>query len=304
MSAVADGFEVVVGRGRKAAPDGNPGFTPNEPDAAPAASSLPSMRVPNAFRPIFRSRWAYLAGPLLLLLVWLFAVGVLHVPANKIPSPGSVVSALREIIANGQLGTALAISVRRVVLGLLLGVALGSGFALLSGLTALGERLIDPIVHMFRTMPVLALLPMFVLWFGIGEKAKVFLIAWAVMFPIYINVFAGIKSVDPKLLEAGRVLGLSRFGQIRHVILPGATPQFLTGLRLAMGVSWLVLVAAEEINAVSGLGYMLTNAESLEQTDIIFAVLLVYSLLGVTSDVIVRLIERWALAWRSSYVNR
>jgi sulfonate transport system permease protein len=215
-----------------------------------------------------------------------------------------VIKALRELIANGQLGTALVISARRVVLGVLLGVVAGSLLALASGLTTLGERLIDPVVHMFRTMPVLALLPILVVWFGIGEEAKVVLIGWAVTFPIYINLFAGIKGVDPKLLEAGRVLGLGRLGQIRQVILPGAMPQFLTGLRMALGVSWLVLVAAEEINASSGLGYLISNASSLEQTDVIFAVLLVYSLLGVLSDLIVRTVERWALAWRSSYVNR
>jgi sulfonate transport system permease protein len=291
MTAVSPDFEVVVGRGNLA-------------DTEVAASSLPGFGLPNMFGPIFRSRWAIIGGPLLLLIIWQLAVTVGHVPANKIPAPSSVITALRELISSGQLGTALVTSVRRVALGLLLGIALGSSLAFASGLTRLGERLIDPVVHMFRTMPVLALLPLFVIWFGIGEKAKVYIIAWSVMFPIYINMFAGIKSVDPKLLEAGRVLGLNRLGQIRQVILPGAMPQFLTGLRLAMGVSWLVLVAAEEINASSGLGYLITNAESLFQTNVIFALLLVYSLLGVTSDVIVRLIERWALAWRSSYVNR
>jgi sulfonate transport system permease protein len=290
-------FEVVVGS-RLGLVAGH-GLDPNA--TTPGANRSASSGV---WRPVLRSRWTHIGGPLLLLIAWQLAVTVGHVPANKIPSPDAVINALRTLISSGQLGTALAISVRRVALGLLLGVAIGSGLALSSGLTRLGERLIDPVVHMFRTMPVLALLPMFVLWFGIGEKAKVFLIAWAVTFPIYINLFAGIKSTDPKLIEAGRVLGLSRLGQIRDVILPSAMPQFLTGLRLAMGVSWLVLVAAEEINAVSGLGFLITTAESLEQTNIIFAVLLVFSLLGVASDVIVRLIERWALAWRSSYVNR
>jgi sulfonate transport system permease protein len=256
------------------------------------------------WRRVLCSRAAYFAGPIALLLLWFFAVGVLHVPANKIASPGNVVSALRELISDGQLGAALAASVRRVVLGLLLGAAVGSILAMLSGLTQLGERLIDSVMHMFRTMPVLALLPLFILWFGIGEEAKVVVIAFAVVFPIYINLFAGIKSVDPKLIEAGEVLGLGRLGLIRQVILPGALPQFLTGLRLAMGVSWLVLVAAEEFNATSGLGYLITNAESLMQTNVIFAALIVYSLLGITSDIIVRLIERWALAWRSSYANR
>jgi sulfonate transport system permease protein len=297
MSAVQADYEVVVG-----SPRGIAGVVPTEVSATSRSWHAPDLS--KVWRSILRSRWAVLGGPLLLLIIWQLAVTVGHVPANKIPAPSSVMTALRELISSGQLGTALLTSVRRVVLGLLLGISIGSALALASGLTTLGERLIDPVIHMFRTMPVLALLPLFVIWFGIGEKAKIYLIAWAVMVPIYINMFAGIKSVDPKLLEAGRVLGLNRLGQVRDVILPGAMPQFLTGLRLAMGVSWLVLVAAEEINASSGLGYLITNAQSLFQTDVIFALLLVYCLLGVTSDVIVRLIERWALAWRSSYVNR
>ncbi len=297
MSAVSSGFEVVVGSqgAYDRAADG---------PASTGASKKPTLRpAPGLWRRALRSRWAYFAGPLLLLAFWQFAVSVLHVPANQVPSPASVASALRELINNGQLEIALVVSVRRVVLGLLLGVALGSVLAMLSGLTQLGERLIDSDMHMLRTMPVLALLPLFVIWFGIGEEAKVVVIAWAVTFPIYINLFAGIKAVDPKLIEAGQVLGLGRLGLIRQVILPGALPQFLTGLRLAMGVAWLVLVAAEEINATSGLGYLIMTAQSLMQTDVIFAALIVYSLLGITSDIIVRLIERWALAWRSSYVN-
>jgi sulfonate transport system permease protein len=293
----AGGYEVVVGRGQVVRRgDDHLSFNRSSGRRGRAPAEL--------WRRGLSSPWTLVAGPLLLLVAWQLAVTLGHVPATQLPAPATVIKALRGLIANGQLPTALAISARRVVLGLLLGVLFGSALAVASGLTALGERLIDPVVHMFRTMPVLALLPVFVVWFGIGEQAKVLLIAWAVTFPIYINLFAGIRSVDPKLIEAGRVLGLSRVGQIRQVILPGATPQFLTGLRMAFGVSWLVLVAAEEINATSGLGYLITNASSLEQTDVIFAVLLVYSLLGVTSDLIVRIIERWALAWRSSYVNR
>lgn len=292
MTAVSPDLEVVVGRGRNDTPERS-------------RSSVLLRRSASTLRKkTIRSRWAYLAGPLVLLILWQFSITVLHEPANKIPAPIDVFKELGTMIGNGTLPTAMEVSVRRVALGLLLGIGIGSVLALLSGLTLLGERLIDSCMQMFRTMPVLALLPLFVLWFGIGEEAKVLLIAWAVMFPIYINLFAGIKNVDPKLVEAGEVLGLSRLGLIRQVILPGALPQFLTGLRLAMGVSWLVLVAAEEINATSGLGYLITTAESLMQTDVIFAALIVYMLLGLGSDVIVRLIERWALAWRSSYVNR
>lgn len=279
-----------------------PGLAPTELEVVVGAGAA-RRRTSAGWRALTRSRWTRLGGPLLLLALWELAVTVGHAPATQIPSPSSVVSTLRQLLASGQLETALAVSLRRVVLGLALGVGIGSALALLSGLSRVGERLIDPVMHMFRTMPVLALLPLFVLWFGIGEKAKIYLIAWAVIFPIYINLYAGIRSVDARLVEAGRVLGLRRAGLIRHVILPGAMPQFLTGLRLALGISWIVLVAAEEINATSGLGFLITNAQNLLQTNVIFAALLVYSLLGVGSDAIVRLIERWALAWRSSFVN-
>jgi sulfonate transport system permease protein len=294
MSAVAD-YEVVVGTGAG-------------PDEAVSGGSGRTRRsrsrgAGDVLRAVWRSRWTRFGGPLILLGLWQLAVTIGHTPSVQMPSPSYVVSTARHLLADGTLEAALVASLRRVVLGLLLGISIGTALALASGLSRVGERLIDPIMHMFRTMPVLALLPLFIIWFGIGEKAKVFLIAWAVIFPIYINTYAGVRSVDSRLVEAGRVLGLGRGGLIRHVILPGALPQFLTGLRLAMGISWLVLVAAEEINATSGLGYMLINAENLLQTNVMFVGLLVYSLLGLASDVIVRLIERWALAWRSSFVT-
>jgi sulfonate transport system permease protein len=291
MSAVSPRFEVVVGSA--AGLEGERG--------APLRRSS-RERAGSAWNAVWRSRLTLVAGPLLVLVVWQLAVSLGHVSANKIPAPWDVLTTLRSLSSAGTLWSALAISVRRVALGLLLGIVIGVAFALVSGLSRIGERFIDPVMHMFRTMPVLALLPLFVLWWGIGEQAKVYVIAWATIFPIYINTYAGVRGADTKLIEAGRVLGLSRLGQIRHVILPSALPQFLTGLRLALGLGWIVLVAAEEINATTGLGYLITNAENLLQTDVIFAVLLVYSLLGVFSDLLVRAIERWALAWRSSYV--
>jgi sulfonate transport system permease protein len=287
-------FEVVVGAG---------GAVDLADASLAGGGGARRRRAVEVRRRLAGSRWMRLGGPLILLAVWQLAVTLGHAPTVQMPSPIDVASTVRHLIADGTLEAALVASLRRVVLGLLLGISIGTGLAPAAGLSRAGERLIDPVMHMFRTMPVLALLPLFILWFGIGEKAKVFLIAWAVIFPIYINTYAGVRSVDVRLVEAGRVLGLRRLGLIRHVILPGALPQFLTGLRLAMGLSWLVLVAAEEINATSGLGYLLINAENLLQTNVIFAGLLVYSLLGVASDVIVRLIERWALAWRSSFVN-
>lgn len=294
MSAISGAagadFEVVVGRAA--------GGTPR-----PLAWRIASAAA-DGWQVAWSSRWTRFLGPLLLLALWQLAVSVGHLQADVLPSPANVWSTARNLIADGTLQSALLISLRRVVFGLLLGVSIGTFLALAAGLSLIGERLIDPVMHMFRTMPVLALLPLFILWFGIGEKAKVYLIAWSVIFPIYINLYAGVRSVDAKLVEAGAVLGLSRWGRIRHVILPGALPQFLTGLRLALGISWLVLVAAEEINATSGLGYLITNAQNLLQTNVIFVGLVVYSLLGLTTDILVRLIERFTLSWRSSFVAK
>lgn len=290
MSAIGYDYEVVVGKTVNDDP---------RPVAARAAAAAAAV-----WRGVWTSRWTRVLGPLLILVIWQLAVSAGHMAADELPSPANVWSTGRHLAADGTLTSALAISCRRVGLGLLLGVSIGGALALISGLSLVGERVIDPVMHMFRTMPVLALLPLFVLWFGIGEKAKVFLIAWAVIFPIYINLYAGVRSVDEKLVTAGKVLGLSRWGLIRHVILPSALPQFLTGLRLALGVSWLVLVAAEEINATSGLGYLITNAQNLLETDVIFVGLIVYSLLGLTTDILVRIIERWTLSWRSSFVTK
>jgi sulfonate transport system permease protein len=283
-------YEVVVGR---------PAAEGSRPLAWRAANA--AVR---AWQRGWSSRWTHFVSPLLILAVWQLAVTLGHLASDVMPSPANVWTTAVHLTEAGTLQSALLISLQRVALGLLLGIVIGVVLALVSGLSLIGERLVDPVMHMFRTMPVLALLPLFVLWFGIGEQAKVYLIGWAVIFPIYINLYAGIRSVDAKLVEAGAVLGLNRWGRIWHVILPGALPQFLTGLRLALGVSWLVLVAAEEINATSGLGYLITNAQNLLQTNVIFVGLIVYSLLGLATDILVRLIERFTLSWRPSFVTK
>jgi sulfonate transport system permease protein len=251
-----------------------------------------------AWRALWRSRWMRLAGPLALLVAWQLAVTVGGVSPATLPSPESVASAGWEMLRDGTLSDALLVSLRRVALGLLIGVGAGTALGLIAGLFRVGERVIDPSVHMFRTMPALALVPLFILWFGINETPKVLLVAFAVTFPVYLNLYAGIRNIDQRLVEAGSVFGLSRWGLIRHVVLPGALPSWLVGLRFSLGIAWIVLVASEQINATAGIGYLMTTAQALLQTDVIFVGLLVYSLLGLLSDVIVRLLERWTLRWR------
>jgi sulfonate transport system permease protein len=251
-----------------------------------------------AWAAIWRSHWLRLAGPLALLAAWEIAVVGFGVSELTLSSPATVADTAWSMIGDGTLVDALGVSLRRVAIGLAIGVPAGAALALASGLSGIGERIIDPVVQMLRTMPALALVPLFILWFGIGEQPKVLLVAQAVAFPIYLNLYAGIRGVDHRLVEAGRVFGLSRAKLIREVVLPGALPSFLVGLRFSLGLAWIVLVASEQINATSGLGFLMMNAQNLLQTDVIFVGLLVYSLLGLTSDLTVRLLERRLLSWR------
>ena len=247
---------------------------------------------------IWRSRWVVVVGPILFVVGWQLVITLGHVSAQTLSSPWTVLKTTRTLIDDGTLGPALVASLRRVAIGCAIGITLGSVLAIIAGLTRPAERLIDPLMQMFRTLPPLALVPMFILWFGIGEEPKFLLVALGVMFPVYLNLYAGIRSVDQRLVEAGRVFGMSRFAIVRNVILPGALAQWLVGLRYALGVAWIVLVASEQINSTSGLGYMMTNAQNLLETNVILVGILMFCLLGLASDLLVRVLERWALRWR------
>jgi sulfonate transport system permease protein len=239
-----------------------------------------------------------LASTLILLAIWQAGYEAGLISPRVLAPPSAILLAAWTIILDGTLPYNLLISLTRVVVGLSIALALGVPLALLSGLSRAGEDAVDAPLQMVRTLPHLALVPLFILWFGIGETPKIALVALGSVFPIYLNLVAGIRGVDPKLVEAGRTLGLSRFEMIRHVILPGAMPGFLVGLRYAVGVAWLSLVVGEQINADSGIGYMMMDARDFLRTDIILVGLLTYALLGLLGDQGVRLLERRVLAWR------
>jgi len=181
------------------------------------------------------------------------------------------------------------------VIGALVGLAL----AVVAGLSRLGEDAVDPPMQMLRTLPHFGLIPLLIVWLGIGEMPKIALIALGVTFPLYLNTFAGIRSIDRKFLEAAKTLHLNRRQRLRHVVIPGAVPQALVGLRQSLGVAWLSLIVAETVSASSGLGYLINHAREFLQTDVIVVGLAVYSILGLLTDSVVRFLERRALAWRS-----
>jgi sulfonate transport system permease protein len=247
-------------------------------------------------------RWARrLLGPVWVLGLWvaLSATGMLN--SRTLASPATVWAAGWHLVVDGELQHNLWVSLHRVAFGLVIGLIVGVVLAVTAGLFRLGEDLIDGPMQIFRGLPILALIPLAIVWWGIGERPKVALIALGVVFPIYINTFAAIRSVDARLVESARTLGLGRLGLIRHVILPGALPGFFVGLRFALAVAWLVLVVSEQINANSGLGYLMMNAQQFLRTDIIVVGLLLYGTLGLLSDLLVRALERTTLQWRSSF---
>ncbi|WP_144108993.1 ABC transporter permease [Paraburkholderia sp. BCC1886] len=240
------------------------------------------------------------AVPLLLLVIWEVAALAGLVNERRFSSPSQIATTLWHLSLSGELGRHLLVSLGRAASGLAIGLTLGTVLALGAGLSRRGEDAVDALLQMARTLPHLALVPLFILWFGIGETPKIGLVALGCLFPIYLNLFAGIRGVDAKIVEMAGTLDLTRSEQIRHIVLPGALPSFLVGLRYALSISWLSLVVGEQINASSGIGYLAITAQDYMRTDIIMACLLVYALLGLGTDALVRAAERRLLVWRPS----
>jgi sulfonate transport system permease protein len=217
---------------------------------------------------------------------------------DVLPSPLDVAREFGTLISNGQLPTNLWVSVRRALYGAAIGITTGLVLGVAVGLWRPVEEAIDSTLQMLRTLPFLVILPLFILWFGIDETPKIAIIAIGTSLPMYLNTMSGVRSVDPKLVEMGERFGLGRLRLIGTVIIPGAMPSVLTGIRYSWGLSWLALVVAEQINAQAGLGFMIANAQALFQTTIIMVIVVVYALLGLLTDLVVRLAEWRLLAWR------
>jgi sulfonate transport system permease protein len=240
--------------------------------------------------------------------IWqlLSATGVL--PATRLASPASIAHTAYTLVTTdsptyGTLQASLLVSAERWGIGLSVGVAIAVLLAVASGLSRIGEYAFDPLLNAARSIPLLGLLPLFIVWFGIGDMPKILIVVLGALFPMYVNTFAGIRGVDPKLGELGQVLGLSRWELVRHVVLPGSLPSALTGLRLSVVGSLLALVVGEQINANAGLGFMINTAEQFLANNIIMVCLFMYAILGLLADGVVRLVERRALAWRREFAQ-
>lgn len=275
---------------------------PASPD--PATPDLVPL-LPASSRRTRLPRWLRrTTGPLLLLALWQLLSSTGALAPDVLASPGRIADVAGDLIGDGSLASAMGTSLQRVAGGLLLGTVIGTGLALLSGLFRIGEDLVDAPVQMLRTVPFVGLIPLFIIWFGIGEAPKIAIITLGVTFPLYLNVYAGIRGVDAQLIEAGESLGLSRWGLVRHVVLPGALPGALTGLRYSLGIAWLALVFAEQVNADSGIGFLMVQARDFLRTDVIVVCLIVYAFLGLLADLVVRTLERLLLQWRPTFTGR
>jgi len=239
--------------------------------------------------------------PVGLILAWQAASSLGLIGNRLMPAPSSVAVAGWDKIVSGELATNIAVSGFRAVSGLLVGGIVGFSLGLANGLSRTSFTLTDTTFQMIRTIPNLALIPLVILWFGIGEEAKLFLTSLGVFFPIYLNTLHGVRTVDPQLIEMGRVYGMRGWTLFRRVILPGALPSIFVGLRFALGIMWLTLIVAETLSANSGIGHMAMEAREFMLTDVVVLALVVYALLGKLADVIVRLLERWTLGWHPAF---
>jgi len=257
-----------------------------------------------------RSPWRMFArfvSPLVVLVVWQLTHVFKLISPAKMPPPSMVVSTGWNLIAHpipafGSLQGALLVSLERFAIGFAVGGSVAVVLALVAALNRVGEAAIDPLVQMIRTLPLFGLIPVFIVWFGIGDLPKILLVALGAAVPLYLNTYAGVRSIDGRLYELARVLGLTRRELLVNIVLPGALPQALVGLRQSLGAAWLALVVAEQINANAGLGFMINQAATFLRNDVIFVALIVYTLLGLLTDWIVRICERRALAWRTDLV--
>lgn len=239
--------------------------------------------------------------PALILGLWQLAAQAGWLSSRILPAPSAVAAAAWSLAVSGELWQHVRISALRALWGLLLGGGLGLALGLLNGSSRTAETLLDTTLQMIRNIPVLALIPLVILWFGIEETAKLALLSLGVFFPVYLNTFHGIRSVDPALIEMGRSYGLSGWPLYRDVILPGALPSILVGLRFALGLVWVILIVTETISAQSGIGYMTMNAREFLQTDVVLLGILLYALLGKAADTLARALEHRLLRWNPAY---
>jgi sulfonate transport system permease protein len=277
---------------------------PSPPLAAGGLTDAVPSRAPVRRRVLERAARLSRRGAVIgvILVAWQAASLLRWVDRSTLAAPLEVWDTFVDLFWSGELGANVAVSFRRVAIGLAIGVSVATVLGLVAGLSRIGEELVDAPLQMLRAMPFLGLMPLLLVWLGIGEGLKIGLVVIGVIFPIYLNLHKGIRSVDPRFGELAATCSVGRAGVIRRVLLPGALPHFLLGLRFSLGIAWLSLVVGETVNADKGIGYLMMRGREYMRTDLIIVGLVIYALLGLATEGAVRLVERKALPWRREYV--
>ncbi|TAV89885.1 aliphatic sulfonate ABC transporter permease SsuC [Rhizobium leguminosarum] len=239
--------------------------------------------------------------PVAIVALWQLASSAGWISSRIMPSPADVGLAFWSTTVSGQLPNDVLVSAGRAFAGLLVGGSIGFLLGIANGVSRISEQLTDTTLQMLRTIPHLAMIPLVILWFGIGEESKLFLTSLGVLFPVYLNTYHGVRNVDRDLIEMGKVYGMGNWTLFRKVIFPGALPSIFVGLRYALGIMWLTLIVSESIAASSGIGHMANNAREFMMTDVVVLALVIYAVLGKLADVIARVLERRLLAWNPVY---
>jgi sulfonate transport system permease protein len=238
--------------------------------------------------------------PIILLIVWEVLSRFAVLPTHLLPAPTIIVQKIYSMIQDGSLWGHMGITLYRVFVGFLLGSIVAVIFGSIVGFFKFAEQLLDPLLQAFRSIPSLAWVPLFILWLSIGETSKITLIAVGVFFPVYLNIVSGVKGVDRKLIEVGKIYGFSTYQLIKKIILPASLPSFLVGIRSGLGLGWMFVVAAELMGASQGLGFLLVFGQNMSSPDIIIASIILFALLGKVSDAVLKAIETKALHWQDS----
>ncbi|EMX0189276.1 MULTISPECIES: ABC transporter permease [Bacillus] len=267
----------------------------------PASITIEKNRVKNVRKLNVKVLVRAITIPVIILIIWQLAGVFGLVSKTVLPTPLDIFLAFQELIKTGELFGHLSISVFRAAAGFFIGGGLGIILGTIVGFSTRSEQYLDPSVQMLRTVPHLAVAPLFVLWFGFGETSKVLLIADGAFFPLYVNAFLGIRGVDSKLFDVARVLEFSKRKLITKLILPSALPNLLLGARLSLGVAWVSLVVAELMGSTEGIGYMIMDARQFSNTDIVFVGIIIFAFVGKFSDSLVRLLEVKFLRWRDNF---
>lgn len=261
---------------------------------APPAALRPKKSSPR------RSLALRISVPLLILVAWGLGSASGALPGNVLAAPWAVLDSAWSLARSGVLWHHLSLSLTRAGMGLLLGGGFGLLLGVLAGLSRLVEELVDPTMQMIRAVPFLALIPLLIVWFGIGESSKILLIAAGAAKPMYLNAYGGVRNVDPKIIEAARIFGLTRWRLIAEIYVPAALPSLMVGLRLSTTMALLALIGVEVINTTQGIGFLMLQAQEYFKTEILIVCVVIYALFGLMTDLVVRVLERWLMPWRAA----